>query len=192
METPQNIPNANQNSVAKHLLDKRMVFLSGAVEEDNGQQIIEQLLYMNSIDPHSPIHFYINSPGGMVTVGNGILNVMNSIEAEVYTYCLGQAASMGAILLSNGCKGHRYTYSLSEIMIHQPSMGGFKARSWEVEIQAKQIAKAKNIAAAILAKNCNKSIEQVKKDFDKDYWMNAEEAIKYGIVDNIITSKRTY
>lgn len=169
----------------RNLLEQRMIFLWGAVEDENARVIVEQLCYLNGTDAAGPIHFYINSPGGMVTAGNAIHDMMQSIAAPVYTYCIGHAASMAAILLSAGEKGHRYIYPLAEVMIHQPSMGGFRGRMWEIEIHARQIAKAKDTAARILATNCGKTIEQIREDFDKDHWMDAEEAIKYGIADAI-------
>lgn len=190
-ETEQEQEVAKQPSVAmqqvlnKNLLEQRMIFLWGAVEEDNARTIVEQLCYLSHADPGKPIHLYINSPGGMVTAGNAIHDMMQSIPAPVYTYCMGHAASMAAILLSAGEKGHRYIYPLAEVMIHQPSMGGFKARLWEIEIHARQIAKAKEMAASILAANCGKEVQQIKEDFDKDYWMDAREAIEYGIVDKL-------
>jgi ATP-dependent Clp protease, protease subunit len=177
-----------QQVLNKNLLEQRMVFLWGAVEDDNARVIVEQLCYLSCIGPEQPIHFYINSPGGMVTAGNAIHDMMQSISAPVYTYCIGNAASMAAILLSAGEKGHRYIYPLAEVMIHQPSMGGFRARMWEIEIHAKQIAKAKQMAAKILADNCGKDIQRIKDDFDKDYWMDAEEAVQYGIVDKIVSA----
>jgi ATP-dependent Clp protease protease subunit len=122
----------------------------------------------------------------MVTAGNAIHDVMQQISTPVYTYCLGLAASMASILLSAGERGHRYIYPLAEVMIHQPSMGGFQARLWEIEIHARQIAKAKEVAAGLLAANCGKDMQRIKDDFDKDYWMDATEAIAYGIVDQLI------
>ncbi|MCW3121026.1 MAG: Clp protease ClpP [Flavipsychrobacter sp.] len=175
-----------QQVVNKNLLEERMIFLWGAVEDDNARIIVEQLCYLSRIDGEKPIHFYINSPGGMVTAGNAIHDIMQSISAPVYTYCIGNAASMAAILLSAGEKGHRYVYPLAEVMIHQPSMGGFKARMWEIEVHARQIAKAKEMAAKILAANCGKDIQRIKDDFDKDYWMDAQEAIDYGIADKMV------
>jgi ATP-dependent Clp protease protease subunit len=177
-----------QQVLNKNLLEQRMIFLWGAVEDDNARVIVEQLCYLASIDPVKPIHFYINSPGGMVTAGNAIHDMMQSIPAPVYTYCIGNAASMAAILLSAGEKGNRYIYPLAEVMIHQPSMGGFRARMWEIEIHAKQIAKAKEMAAKILAANCGKDINRIKEDFDKDYWMDASEAMEYGIVDKLVAA----
>lgn len=183
---PMNI--GMQQVLNKNLLEQRMIFLWGAVEDDNARIIVEQLCYLSGIAPDKPIHFYINSPGGMVTAGNAIHDMMQSIAAPVYTYCIGYAASMASILLSAGAKGHRYIYPLAEVMIHQPSMGGFRARMWEIEIQAQQIAKAKETAAKILAANCGKDIERIKEDFDKDYWMDAQQAIEYGIVDGYVTA----
>lgn len=170
----------------KNLLEQRMIFLWGAVEDSNARIITEQLCFLSAKDQGAPIHFYINSPGGMVTAGNAIHDMMQSIPSPVYTYCIGHAASMGAILLSAGAKGHRYIYPTAEVMIHQPSMGGFRGRMWEIEVHARQIARAKDTAARILATNCNKTVDRIREDFDKDYWMNAEEALAYGIVDKVI------
>ena len=172
----------------KNLLEQRMIFLWGAVEDDNARTIVEQLYYLSAVDPAKPVHFYINSPGGMVTAGNAIHDMMQSIPVPVYTYCIGHAASMAVTLLSAGEKGNRYIYPTAEVMIHQPSMGSFKARLWEIEIHARQIAKAKDMTARILAANCGKDIQRIKDDFDKDYWMDAQEAIDYGIVDKLIAA----
>jgi ATP-dependent Clp protease, protease subunit len=174
--------------VGKRLMEQRRIFLWGAVMEDNARTIVEQLCYLSSLAPEEPIHFYINSPGGMVTAGNAIHDMMQSIPSPVHTYCIGYAASMAAILLSAGEKGNRYIYPLAEVMIHQPSAGGFQGRMWEIEIHAKQIAKAKETAARILAANCGKDIKRIKQDFDKDYWMDAQEAIEYGIVDKLMAA----
>ncbi len=179
-------PNVMQQVQNNNLREQRMIFLWGAVEEDNARIIVEQLYYLSSVDPGKPIHFYINSPGGMVTAGNAIHDMMQRISAPVYTYCIGYAASMASILLSAGKKGHRYIFPLAEVMIHQPSMGEFRARMWEIEIHARQIAKAKETAARILADNCGKDIQRIKDDFDKDYWMDAQQAIDYGIVDKLV------
>jgi ATP-dependent Clp protease protease subunit len=172
----------------KNLLEQRKIFLWGAVEDNTAKEIVEQLIYLSSNEPKEPIHFYINSPGGVVTSGYAIYDIMQSIAAPVYTYCMGFAASMGSILLSAGEKGNRYIYPLAEVMIHQPGMGGFQGRAPEIEIQAKQIIKTKDIAARILAENCGLPIDKIKKDFDRDYWMDAQEAIAYGIVDKLADS----
>jgi ATP-dependent Clp protease protease subunit len=180
--------NAIRQVLDKNLLEQRMVFLWGAVEEDNARTIVEQLCYLSARDAAKPIHFYINSPGGRVTAGNAIYDIMRHIPAPVYTYCLGQAASMASILLSSGDPGNRYIFPMAEVMIHQPSMGSFRARSWEIEIHARQIARAKEQAAGILAANCGKDIATIMQDFDKDYWMDAREAIAYGIVDKLVVN----
>jgi len=176
-----------QRILNRNLLEQRMIFLWGAVQDDNARTIVEQLCYLSASSPDEPIHLYINSPGGVVTSGNAIHDMMQSVPAPVYTYCIGYAASMAATLLSAGAKGHRYVYPLAEVMIHQPSMGSFQARGWEIEIHARQIAKAKETSARILAANCGKTVAQIMADFDKDYWMNAEEAIAYGIVDRLMS-----
>jgi ATP-dependent Clp protease protease subunit len=172
----------------KSLLEQRKIFLWGAVEDHTAKEIVEQLIYLSTDEPGKPIHFYINSPGGMVTSGYAIYDIMKSISAPVYTYCMGFAASMGSILLSAGEKGNRYIYPLAEVMIHQPGMGGFQGNYAEIEIQAKQIMKTKEIAARILAENCGQDINKIKKDFDRDHWMNAEESIAYGIVDKMVAA----
>ena len=187
-ENPTQPAVGSQQILNKNLLEQRKVFLWGPVEDENARVIVEQLFYLSDTAPDKPIHFYINSPGGMVTAGNAIYDTIMHISAPVYTYCMGNAASMAAILLSAGEKGNRYIYPLAEVMIHQPSMGSFRARMWEIEVHAKQIAKAKEMAAKMLAANCGKDIQRIKDDFDKDYWMDAQEAIDYGIVDKLVTT----
>jgi ATP-dependent Clp protease, protease subunit len=191
-EVSKKEPPVIQQVLNKNLLEQRMIFLWGTVLEENARTLVEQLCYLSFNDPAKPIHFYINSPGGMVSAGNAIHDMMQQVSAPVYTYCIGHAASMAAILLSAGEKGNRFIYPLAEVMIHQPSMGGFRARSWEIEIHARQIAKAKDISARILAANCGKDVQRIRDDFDKDYWMDAQEAIDYGIVDKLAGPMHTY
>jgi ATP-dependent Clp protease, protease subunit len=168
------------------LLESRQIFLWGPVDDDSAKEVAGKMLYLESIDPGKKITFFINSPGGTVSAGFSILDIMNLITSPVSTVCMGMAASMGSMLLSAGKKGERFIFPLGEVMIHQPSIGGmFQGTAADLAIQAKQIAKTKDIAAQILAKNCNQTVEQVLKDFDRDYWMNADESIKYGIVDGI-------
>ena len=146
-------------------------------------------MYKRQDKPGEEIKFYINSPGGVVTSGMVIYDTIKLLQSPVSTICMGLAASMGSILLSVGTKGKRSIYPHGEVMIHQPSLGGFfQANSIDIEIQATQIRKTKEIGAKILAENCGKTVEQIMNDFDRDYWMSAEEAIAYGIVDNIIQS----
>lgn len=171
------------------LLEQRKIFLWEQVDDQSSKSIVEQLAYLEAVHPGTPIHMYINCPGGMVTAGYAMYDMMQSISSPVYTYCIGFAASMGSVLLSGGEKGHRYIYPTAEVMIHQPGIGGrFSAKSIDIEIQARQIIKTKEMTARILAENCGQTIQKVMKDFDRDYWMDAEEAVKYGIVDQIMAA----
>jgi ATP-dependent Clp protease, protease subunit len=170
-------------------LEQRKIFLWGQVDDDSARDIVSKLLYLESVNPGEKIEFFINSPGGMVTSGFSILDTMNLISSPVSTICMGLAASMGSILLSAGEKGERYIYPLGEVMIHQPSVGLVRGAAADIEIQTKQILKTKEIAAEILAKNCNQTKKQIYADFDRDYWMDAKESVKYGIVDKIYEIK---
>ncbi len=169
----------------KKFLEQRKVFLWGEVHDKSAKEITNRLLYLEAIDPGKEITFYINSPGGVITSGMVIYDTMQMISSPVSTVCMGMAASMGSILLSGGAKGKRYIYPHGEVMIHQPSGGG-QGTSADLEIMAVQILKAKQLGAKILAENCGQSYEKVMKDFDRDYWMDAEESKKYGIVDQIL------
>lgn len=172
----------------KKFLEQRKVFLWGIVDDDSAKDIVNRLLYLDTIDRGKEISFYINSPGGMVTSGMVIYDAMQMIKSPVATICMGMAASMGSILLSGGEKGKRKIFPHGEVMIHQPSIGGmFRGVSADLEIQAEQIQKTKELGAKILADNCGQTVEKVMKDFDRDYWMDADGAIKYGIVDEVLT-----
>ena len=172
----------------KMFFDKRSIYLWGVVDDKSARDIVTKLLLLDADKPGTEIKFYINSPGGVVTSGMVIYDTMKLIKSPVSTTCMGLAASMGSILLSAGVKGKRFIYPHGEVMIHQPSLGGyFQANSADIEIQATQIRKTKELGAKILADNCGKTVEQIMKDFDRDYWMNAEEAVNYGIVDAILT-----
>lgn len=166
----------------KKFIEQRKIFLWGAVEDKSAKDITDRLLYLEALDPGKEITFFINSPGGVVTSGMVIYDTMQMITSPVSTVCMGMAASMGSILLSGGEKGRRFIFPHAEVMIHQPSGGG-RGTSADLEIMALQIQKAKQLGAKILAENCNQPIEKILKDFDRDYWMDAEESIKYGIVD---------
>lgn len=169
----------------KKFIEQRKVFLWGAVDDKSAKEITDRLLYLEAIDPGKEIKFYINSPGGMVTSGMVIYDVMQMISSPVSTICMGMAASMGSILLSGGEKGRRFIFPHGEVMIHQPSGGG-RGTSADLEIMALQILKTKQLGAKILADNCCQTLEKVMKDFDRDYWMDATESITYGIVDAVI------
>jgi ATP-dependent Clp protease protease subunit len=171
----------------KKFIEQRKIFLWGAVDDKTAKDITDRLLYLEAISPGKEISFYLNSPGGGVTSGMVIYDTMQMISSPVSTICMGMAASMGSILLSGGAKGRRFIFPHGEVMIHQPSGGG-RGTSADLEIMAIQIQKAKMLGARILAENCGQTVEKVLKDFDRDYWMNAEESIKYGIVDGIMKS----
>lgn len=167
--------------------ENRSVELWGTVDDRTAKEVVTKLKLLDADKPGEEIKFYINSPGGIVTSGMVIYDTMKMLKSPVSTICMGLAASMGSILLSGGVKGRRFVFPHSEIMIHQPSLGGYmQGVSVDLEIQAKQTKRVKEISAKILADNCGKKIEQVLRDFDRDYWMDAKEAVDYGIVDQII------
>ena len=164
---------------------ERKVFLWGSVDDDSAKHVIDRLLYLDAKDPGKEITLIINSPGGYVTSGFAVYDTMKTIKSPVSTVCMGLAASMGSILLSAGAKGKRFIYPLAKVMIHQPS-GGARGQSTDIEIQANEILKTKQIGAEILAENCGQTVEKILKDFNRDYWMDANESLEYGIVDKIM------
>lgn len=166
-------------------LEQRKVFLWGPVHDDSAEKVVNRLLFLEATDPGKDIFFFINSPGGVVTSGMVIYDAMQMITSPVHTICIGLAASMGSILLSGGKKGKRLIWPSGRVMIHQPSLGGMYGQATDIEITATEILKIKKLSAEILAKNCGKTYDQVMKDFDRDHWMNAQEAMEYGIVDGI-------
>ena len=171
----------------KYFFEKREVYLWGVVDDKSARETVSKFLLLDADKPGEEIKFYINSPGGVVTSGMVMYDTMRMMKSPVSTICMGLAASMGSILLSGGVKGKRFIYPHGEVMIHQPSLGGYiRGVSADLEIQAIQTKKVKEIGAKILAQNCGKTMEQVMRDFDRDYWMDAKEAIEYGIVDGIV------
>jgi ATP-dependent Clp protease, protease subunit len=186
------VPSIVENMIGGRMFDKkfleqRKVFFWGVVDDDSAKYVVDRLLYLDADKPGEEITLYINSPGGMVTSGMVVYDTMQMLKSPVSTVCMGLAASMGSILLSGGRKGRRFIYPSGEVMIHQPSIGGyFQARSVDIEIQARQIEKTKLMGARILADNCGQSLDKVLKDFDRDYWMDAEESVAYGIVDAVL------
>jgi len=189
-ETPEMPENPMEKMMSgwrfdKKFIEQRKIFLWGVVDDKSSKDITDRLMYLEAIEPGKEITFYINSPGGMVTSGMVIYDTMQMISSPVSTVCMGMAASMGSILLSGGTKGRRFIYKHGEVMIHQPSGGG-RGTSADLEIMAVQILKTKQLGARILAENCGQTYEKVMKDFDRDYWMNAEESIAYGIVDGVM------
>lgn len=167
------------------LLSERKVFLWGQVDDDSAKHVIDRLLYLDAIEPGKEIKLFINSPGGYVTSGMAVYDLIKTLNSPVSTICMGFAASMGSLLLSVGAKGKRYIYPNAKVMIHQPS-GGAQGQSSDIQIQAQEILKTKRISAQILADNCGQPFDKVMADFDRDYWMDANESLAYGIVDAII------
>jgi ATP-dependent Clp protease protease subunit len=171
----------------KYFFETRAIYLWGAVDDKTAKDVTTKMLLLDMDKPGEEIKFYINSPGGVVTSGMVIYDTMKMLKSPVSTICMGLAASMGSILLSGGVKGRRFIYPHGEVMIHQPSLGGhIQGVSIDLEITAKQTRRVKEISARILADNCGKKVEQIMKDFDRDYWMDAKESIEYGIVDELI------
>lgn len=171
--------------IYSRLLKDRVVILSGEIDDMVASSIIAQLLFLEAEDPQKDIHIYINSPGGVITSGLSIYDTMNYIKPDISTICIGQAASMGAFLLSSGTKGKRYALPNSRIMIHQP-LGGAKGQASDIEIQAKEILYLKNQLNQIMAKNTNQSIKKISSDTDRDFFMSAKEAKDYGLIDDIL------
>jgi ATP-dependent Clp protease protease subunit len=171
--------------IYSRLLKDRIIMLSGEVNDQVASSIVAQLLFLEAQDPDKDIYFYINSPGGVVTSGFSMYDTMNYIKSDIATICIGQAASMGAFLLSAGTKGKRYALPHSRIMIHQPS-GGAQGQSTDIQIQAKEIQRLKDSLNEIMAKNTGKTLKQVEKDTERDNFMSAEEALKYGLIDKVL------
>ncbi|HHU43155.1 MAG: ATP-dependent Clp endopeptidase proteolytic subunit ClpP [Bacillota bacterium] len=173
------------------LLEDRIIFLSGEINFAVANSIVAQLLYLETKDPEKDIYFYINSQGGSVSDGLAIYDTMNYVQCDVNTICVGLAASMAAVLLAAGAKGKRMALPNSEVMIHQP-MGGVQGQAADVEIVAKHILKIKDKINHILAKHTGQKVEKIKVDSDRDYYMSSEEALKYGIIDKIIESRKAF
>lgn len=176
--------------IYSRLLKERIVFLGSGVEENSANNVVAQLLFLESEDPKKDIYLYINSPGGNVKDGLAILDTMNHIKPDVATVCIGMAASMGAVILSAGAKGKRFILPNAEVMIHQP-LGGAEGQASDIAITAERIIKTKKKLNKILSDNTGQKIEKVEKDGDRDYWMDAKDAIKYGIVDKIMEKPKT-
>ena len=172
-----------QESIDEKMLEERKVFLWGMVDDDSAKHVIDRLLYLD-MQNNKEIQLYINSPGGYVTSGFAIYDTIKSLKSPVSTICTGLAASMGSILLSVGKKGRRFIQPHARVMIHQPS-GGARGQASNIEIQAREILKTREIGAQILAENCGQTVDKIMKDFNRDYWMSADESIEYGIVDAV-------
>lgn len=174
--------------IYSRLLKDRIIMLSGEVHDNAASSIVAQMLFLEAEDPQKDIYFYINSPGGVITSGMAIYDTMNYIRPDVCTICIGQAASMGAFLLSSGAKGKRYALPHARIMIHQP-LGGAQGQATDIQIQAKEILRIKAELNEILARNCGQSVEKLEKDTDRDNFMSAAEGVEYGIIDEVLIQK---
>jgi ATP-dependent Clp protease protease subunit len=174
--------------IYSRLLKDRLIFVVGGIEDQVANLVVAQLLFLESDNPDKDIHLYINSPGGVVTAGLSIYDTMQFIKPDVSTICIGQAASMGSLLLAGGTKGQRYCLPHSRIMIHQPS-GGFQGQASDIDIQAREVLKLKEKLNAILAKHTGQSIDQVAKDSDRDRFMDGAQAVEYGLVDTVLDKR---
>ncbi|MFH1478960.1 MAG: ATP-dependent Clp endopeptidase proteolytic subunit ClpP [Candidatus Omnitrophota bacterium] len=172
--------------IYSRLLKDRIIFIGSVVNDDVANLIIAQMLFLQTEDPDSDINFYINSPGGSVTAGLAIYDTMQFVKPDVCTYCVGQAASMGAVLLGAGSKGKRFVLPNSRVMIHQP-WGGVQGQAADISIQAKEILKMRDKIDEILAKHTGQKLDKIKQDTDRDYFMSADEAKEYGIVDEVLS-----
>ena len=174
--------------IYSRLLKDRIIFIGTAMNDEVANLLIAQLLFLESEDPDKDINFYINSPGGVVTAGLAVYDTMQYIKPDIATVCIGQAASMGALLLTAGTKNKRYSLPNSRILIHQP-MGGFQGQASDIEIQAKEILRMKDTLNDILVKHTGKKLNEIQTDTDRDYFMSGEEAKGYGIIDHVITNR---
>ncbi len=176
--------------IYSRLLKDRIIMLSGEVNDQVASTIVAQLLFLEAQDPDKDIYFYINSPGGVITSGLSMYDTMNYIKPDIVTICMGQAASMGAFLLSSGTHGKRYALPNARIMIHQPS-GGAQGQSTDIQIQAEEIQRLKDSLNEIMAKNCGKKAKQLEKDTERDNFMSSKEAVEYGLIDKVLTKSFT-
>lgn len=175
--------------IYSRLLKDRIIFIDGEIDDSTASLVVAQLLFLEAEDPDTDINIYINSPGGMVTAGLAIYDTMNYVKPEISTICVGQAASMGALLLSSGTKGKRFALPSAEIMIHQP-LGGAQGQASDIKIQADLIQKTKKRLNKILANNTGQTIKKIEQDTDRDKFMFSEEAVSYGLIDSILTGNK--
>ncbi|MBQ2610785.1 ATP-dependent Clp endopeptidase proteolytic subunit ClpP [bacterium] len=176
--------------VFSRLLRERIIFLGTEIDDDVANSVVAQLLLLDSENSEKDIMLYINSPGGVITAGLAIYDTMNLIKSDVCTICLGEAASMGAFLLSAGTKGKRMALPGARIMIHQP-LGGAQGQATDIEIEAKEILRMKNMLTQIIADNCGKPFDKVKDDCERDHYMSAQEALEYGLIDKVVEKTPT-
>jgi ATP-dependent Clp protease protease subunit len=176
--------------IYSRLLKDRIIFLGTAIDDVVANTVIAQLLFLDAEDPDKDIYLYLNSPGGIVTAGLAIYDTMNYLKSPVSTICIGQAASMGALLLAAGTKGKRFSLPHARIMIHQPA-GGFQGQATDIAIQAKEILKLKDVLNGILARHTGQTLDKIAADTERDFFMSGEDALSYGIIDEVITKVRS-
>lgn len=174
--------------IYSRLLKERVIFVVGPIEDHMANLIVAQLLFLESENPDKDIHLYINSPGGVVTAGMGIYDTMQFIKPDVSTLCIGQAASMGAVLLAGGAEGKRFALPNSRVMIHQP-LGGFQGQATDIEIHAKEILKIREKLNGVLAHHTGQTIEQIGKDTDRDNFLSSKDAVEYGLIDKVLSNR---
>ncbi len=173
--------------IYSRLLKDRIIFLGGSVDDETANLIVAQLLFLSSEDPSADIHFYINSPGGSVSAGLAIYDTMRYVRCDICTYCVGMAASMGAVLLLGGSKGKRYALPNSRVLMHQPLIPGLiRGTATDLEIQAEEMLRIRERLYKIISEHTGKNLEQVEKDCERDYWMDAEQSLTYGVIDKIM------
>ena len=181
-------PSSLRERIAERFLDKRQIFLWGAVTDKSAEMIVERMLFLEATDPGKPIYFFINSPGGVITSGMAIYDVMRMISSPVYTVTMGMAASMGAILLTVGEKGHRYVFEHAKVMIHQPLISGqIVAPAIDIKIHAEEIKKTREELNRIIAETTGQPLTRVEKDTDRDYYLDGKGAVEYGLADKVLT-----
>ncbi|HEY9688996.1 MAG TPA: ATP-dependent Clp protease proteolytic subunit [Coleofasciculaceae cyanobacterium] len=191
-QVPYRLPGSQYTqwiSIYNRLYQERIIFLGKEVDDEIANEIVAVMLYLDSEDNNKDIVLYINSPGGSVTAGMAIYDTMQHIKSDVVTVCVGLAASMGAFLLAAGTKGKRLALPHARIMIHQPSMGGFRGQATDIDIEAKEILKTRSQLDEILATRTGQSLEKVRKDTERDFWMSAAESQEYGLIDRVIESR---
>jgi len=176
--------------IYSRLLKERIIFLGTAINDDIANIIIAQILFLEAEDPDKDITFYINSPGGVVTAGLAIYDTMRYVKCDIATLCMGQAASMGAVLLAAGTEGKRYALPNARIMMHQP-MGGFQGQATDIEIHANEILRMRHVLNTILASHTKQKLKKIQTDTERDYFMGAEEALKYGVIDKVLLKRTT-
>lgn len=177
------------SDIYSRLLKEHIIFLGTQVDDHVANLIIAQMLFLAAEDPEKDISLYINSPGGSITAGLAILDTMNLVEPDIVTYCVGQAASMGAVLLASGTKGKRFALPHARILIHQPSMYGLAGQASDIDIHAREILRMREVLNGILADACGQPTDRIARDVDRDYIMEADQAVNYGIIDKVVTSR---